>query len=185
MFSESSRKQVSSGITNCLNLGQLETNQFTNLLIDMAGKDDEGEFIEEFVDEVIKEEEGGVRRNVNGVSFVIFGFETDDEYNEEPEYTVTIRRVKQWSSHDATRITTKMSTPEEKVIACRKVVRLAYECMKDNLSCSICECLLSDSSKSYCSECLKYWNSKGCTICKKRIGELNDEGVHEECSKTQ
>ena len=174
MFSDSSRKQVSSGITNCLNLGQLETNQFTNLLIDMSGQDDEAEFIEEIVDEVIKEEEGGVRRNVDGVSFVIFGFEDVDEYNEEPKYVVTIRRQKQWDSHNAATISTTMLTQEEKLNACRKLVRLAFECMKENVSCSACKCLLSDSSKTYCSDCLEYWNCKGCTICKKRIGRMKD-----------
>jgi hypothetical protein len=63
------------------------------------------------------------------------------------------------------------------------VVKQMFNCLKEELTCPTCGRVKIDDGDVYCDVCKNHWNKNGCKVCGKRVGRLNDDGVHEPCAK--
>ena len=184
MFSQSSTEATSIGIGISLRLPNLESEIFTEMVIQLAGYDDEALYIETIVDKCddigVNEERKDFKRYVDGNEFTLCAFREMNDHGIAEEYVLMVMRNRGRTNQAQF---FREEDDDDYGTTRHHWVRLvdqAFRCMKADKGCSVCTDLLKDEDETFCNLCLMAWNTKGCKICQKRVGFLK-AGIHSEC----
>lgn len=177
MFSEQSSAEIQqaferAGSIGPAGIGELETDVLTGMCTQLAGGDDKTLWKRNLAEELV-DTDGTAVRFVNGRCFSLRTYSID--VSGDTRFLAVSNG--NWKWEDWITASTEGISDSEGL---QTLVSDALQMMEDFDCCHLCGKFVKPN-KIYCAPCLTHYNSKGCAICGKRVGELTG-GIHEHCA---
>ena len=164
-------------------IGELETNALSGLVEQLAGVDEEGEVVDSWLEALTDADDENWK--VFTLQVVVNGRKATLRMYKSPRHGVWVGSIGCCLPGQDYHYLVGGGSDAFEDEDPRVVVQTMFNCLKEEVTCPTCERVLVDDSKQYCGNCKEYWNNAPCKLCGKRVGKLNDDGVHEPCAKKQ
>ena len=166
-------------------IGELETTALSGLVEQLAGVDEEGEVVDSWLETLSDADAENwkvftLQVVVNGRKATLRTFKAGGVWSGSIGCHLPGQEFHYLVGQAGTRSSDAFKDEDPRV-----VVQTMFNCLKEEVTCPTCGRVLVDDSKQYCGNCKRYWNNAPCKLCGKRVGKLNDDGVHEPCAKKQ